>query len=313
MSSVVGRLAPSPTGYLHLGHARTFLLAYWSVRQQRGRLLLRLEDLDTERSTPHFIDQTLRDLEWLGLDWDEAPRLQSLNVARIREQAMLLLRQGHAFPCTCTKADVRAALSAPQIGQTELRYSGRCRGRYRSAEAAESATGKAAALRLLVAPGNVTVDDRFSGSLSLDVSKDCGDFLILRRDQVPSYQLAVVVDDAADGVTEVVRGADLLTSAARQQLLQARLGLQTPDWYHVPLVLDTQGRRLAKRTDALSLRALRAGGCDARRVIGWVARCSGWPDRFEATAQELIPSFDWNRVPRTEVRLPPGVEAAFRP
>lgn len=312
MSQVVGRLAPSPTGYLHLGHARTFLLAYWSVRQQKGRLLLRLEDLDAERCTPHFVDETLRDLEWLGLDWDESPRLQSLSVDRIREQAISLFRQGHAFPCTCTKADLRAALSAPQVGQAELRYSGRCRGRYRSIADAESAPGRGAALRLLVGPGSVTVDDRFSGCVSLDVSKDCGDFLILRRDQVPSYQLAVVVDDAADGVTEVVRGDDLLTSAARQQLLQARLSLQKPNWYHVPLVVDAQGRRLAKRTDALSLRTLRANGWDARRLIGWVARCSGWTDVFEAMAHELISSFAWNRVPRAEVRLPGDFEAAFR-
>lgn len=310
MSPVIGRLAPSPTGYLHLGHARTFLLAYWSVRRQQGRLLLRLEDLDGERSTPHFIEETLRDLEWLGIDWDEAPRLQSVGIDRIREQALSLYRQGHAFPCTCTKSDLRAALSAPQDGQVELRYSGRCRGRYPSMTAAEDAAGgRGAALRLLVAPGVVTVQDRFEGNVGFDVAEDCGDFLILRRDHVPSYQLAVVVDDAADGVTEVVRGADLLSSAARQQLLRARLGLPTPAWYHVPLVVDAEGRRLAKRTDALSLRTLRARGYDARQLVGWVARCSGWPDADWSTARELVSSFAWTRVPRSVVGLPHDIQA----
>lgn len=309
MTRVVGRLAPSPTGYLHLGHARTFLLAYWSVRQQGGKLVLRLEDLDAERSNQHFVDETLRDLEWLGLEWDGQPRLQSHGLARIAERGVWLCQQGFAFPCTCTKADIRAALSAPQQGQSELRYSGHCRGRYRTPAEAEHAQRKGATLRLLVEPGQVAVEDRFVGAICCDVSSECGDFVIVRRDHIPSYQLAVVVDDAEDEVTEVVRGEDLLSSAARQQLLQRRLGLTTPVWYHVPLVVDACGRRLAKRTDALGLRTLRERGCSAQSIVGWIARHSGWPEIDRASAAELVPSFAWDRVPRTKLWLPADVGA----
>src|SRR5512145_720150 len=299
----IGRLAPSPTGHMHLGHARTFLLAYWSIRQKGGRLLLRLEDLDQERSASKYIDATLRDFEWLGIEWDGEPQLQSERVHQIREQALALYRSGHAYPCTCTKADLRAALSAPQEGQSELRYSGRCRGRYATLESAASAPGKGAALRFAVPEGPVTVEDQFVGPSTFDAAAECGDFLVLRKDQVPSYQLAVVVDDAVSGVTEVVRGDDLLPSAARQQLLARALSQPSPEWYHVPLVVDDLGRRFAKRTDALSLRELRERGVDPRSIVGWAARHSGWPELERATPVELVGSFDWNRVPRSPLSV----------
>jgi glutamyl-tRNA synthetase len=298
---VVGRLAPSPTGLLHLGHARSFLLAYWSVRQRHGRLLLRLEDLDTERSTQRYVDATLRDLEWLGLDWDGPPRRQSLDLAPIREVARLLVERGCAYPCVCTRADLRAAVNAPQEGSSELRYSGRCRSGIAEPNTAEAAAGLGAALRYRVPDGPVAVNDSFVGQRVFDVAEECGDFLILRRDQVPSYQLAVVVDDAAAGVTEVVRGDDLLPSAARQQLLQRDLSYRTPQWLHVPLVVDRAGRRFAKRTDDLSLDSLRAKGVDPRAIVGWAARNSGWPEVERATAAELVATFDWGRVPHARV------------
>ncbi|HMA91588.1 MAG TPA: tRNA glutamyl-Q(34) synthetase GluQRS [Polyangiaceae bacterium] len=299
----IGRLAPSPTGHMHLGHARTFLLAYWSIRQKGGRLLLRLEDLDQERSASKYIDATLRDFEWLGIEWDGAPQLQSERVHQIRAQALALYRSGHAYPCTCTKADLRAALSAPQEGQSELRYSGRCRGRYAALESAESAPGKGVALRFAVPEGLVTVEDQFVGPATFDVAAECGDFLVLRKDQVPSYQLAVVADDAVSGVTEVVRGDDLLPSAARQQLLQRTLGWDTPRWFHVPLVVDELGRRLAKRADDLSLACLRERGIDPRAIVGWVARNSGWPKLQRARACELSAEFAWERVPHARVAV----------
>lgn len=304
-SKVVGRLAPSPTGLLHLGHARSFLLAYWSARQQQGRLLLRLEDLDAERSTEDYVDATLRSLEWLGLDWDGAPRRQSAGLESIRSVAQALLDQGRAYPCTCTRADLRAAVAAPQEGATELRYSGRCRGRYASIELAKAESGLDPALRYRVPEGPVAVDDACAGPSVFDVAADCGDFPILRRDKIPSYQLSVVVDDAIDGITEVVRGDDLLPSAARQQLLQRDLGYRTPQWRHVPLVVDEQGRRFAKRTDDLSLDKLRRLGIAPEAIVAWVARNSGWPELDRATAAELIKSFDWNRVPRTRVIVTP--------
>lgn len=307
MSLSIGRLAPSPTGHMHLGHARTFLLAYWSVRQKGGRLLLRLEDLDQERSASAYVDATLRDFEWLGLEWDDAPQLQSRRLDQIRDAAMTLYQAGHAYPCTCTKADLRAALSAPQEGQSELRYSGRCRGRYTTLEDAESSSGKRAALRFVAPQGPVIVEDGLVGRRSFDVEADCGDFLVLRRDRVPSYQLAVVVDDAASHITEVVRGDDLLPSAARQQLLQRTFGWETPQWFHVPLVVDALGRRLAKRADDLSLAYLRERRVDPRAVVGWVARNSGWSDVQFARPDELSAEFDWHRVPQSRVVVPHNI------
>ncbi len=305
-SKVVGRLAPSPTGLLHLGHARSFLLAYWSARQQQGSLLLRLEDLDRERSTEDYIDATLRSLEWLGLDWDGAPRRQSAGLECIRSIAQTLLDQGLAYPCTCTRADLRAAVAAPQQGATELRYSGHCRGRYASVEVARTESGLDPALRYRVPEGLVAVDDACAGPSAFDVAADCGDFLILRRDRIPSYQLSVVVDDAVDGITEVVRGDDLLPSAARQQLLQRDLCYRTPQWRHVPLVVDEHGRRFAKRADDLSLEKLRGLGIAPESIVGWVARHSGWPELDRATAAELVKSFDWSRVPHTRVVVTPA-------
>lgn len=312
-SRVVGRLAPSPTGLLHLGHARSFLLAYWSARRQKGRLVLRIEDLDDERSAEHFIDAAARDLKWLGIDWDGAPRRQSQGLARIRSAAQQLLDAGLAYPCTCTRSDLRAALSAPQEGTTELRYSGRCRRRHPNQAVAKTETGQDAALRFEVAAGWVEVQDDFFGQTRFEVSEECGDFVILRRNQLPSYQLAVVVDDAADGVTEVVRGEDLLASAARQQLLHRAIGSAIPRWIHVPLVVDADGRRLAKRTDALSLDTLRRRGVSPEAIVGWAARHSGWPELQTATPKALTASFDWRRVPREKVVLgPKQVEAWLR-
>lgn len=264
-------------------------------------MVLRLEDLDGERSAPHYVDATLRDLEWLGIDWDGPPRLQSAGVERIRAAALKLAELGLAYPCVCRRGDLRAAVEAPQEGTTELSYPGRCRDRFIDAASAKAETGIAPALRFRVAEGLVEFEDRFVGYRTYDVAKDCGDFVVLRRDGVPSYQLSVVIDDDHDGVTEVVRGDDLLPSTARQKLLQTAFGLPTPAWYHVPLVVDANGRRFAKRSDALSLERLRATGVDPRAIVGWAARESGFPEIEGATASELIHAFDWAGVPRTRV------------
>lgn len=298
----VGRLAPSPTGLLHLGHARSFLLAYWHVRSRGGRLLLRLEDLDGPRVQPAWIAATLHDLTWLGLDWDGEPELQSANVARIRAAAGELERRGLAYACICTRGELRA-VSAPHAGDAEPRYPGTCRHRFASRTAAEIATGRHAGLRLAVQPGVVTVEDGFAGTSHWDVHADVGDFLIMRKDDLPAYQLAVVVDDAAQGVTEVLRGDDLLPSAARQWHLQRALGLPTPRWLHVPLVCDASGRRLAKRSDDLSLSELRARGVDARAIVGWVAASAAMSVPERVTAREALPHFDLARVPRSPVVL----------
>ncbi len=295
----VGRLAPSPTGYLHVGHARSFLFAWWHARSRGGRVVLRIEDLDRERVKPGASDRVLADLEWLGLDWDGPVLFQSQAQAALRAAARDLLARGLAFACTCTRREV--ALSAPHATDGEVRYPGTCRGRFpASAETAER-IGRDAALRLCVEPGTIALEDGFAGAFSSDPGREVGDFLVVRRDGAVAYQLAVVVHDALQGVTEVLRGWDLLPSTARQWLLQERLGLAHPRWFHVPLVVGDDGRRLAKRHGDTSLHELRARGVDPRAVVAWVARSAGIELDGRVTARELAPHFDLARVPRTEV------------
>lgn len=301
----VGRLAPSPTGLLHLGHARTFLLAWWHVRSRGGKLWLRLEDLDGPRVKPEMVDAAQRDLEWLGLDWDGLPIIQSRGMDRFQEAVSDLLSRGLAYPCVCTRGDLRAAQSAPQQGDVEIRYPGTCRGRFNTMIAAERATGRQAGIRFRVPEGSIHIDDGVAGARDFDVAGEVGDFLIARRAGNPAYQLAVVVDDAAQGVTEVLRGDDLLSSAARQGHLFAALGLEKPKWFHVPLVLDAAGRRLAKRADDLSLAALREGQVDPRAIVQWVAQSAGLALPTRLTPQEALPHFDLRLLPRDPIRLMP--------
>ncbi len=303
MTPLVGRLAPSPTGLLHLGHARTFLLAYWHVRARAGRLVLRMEDLDGPRAEPRFADAALVDLQWLGLDWDGPSFLQSTGLPRLNAAVSELIAAGKAYPCVCSRGDIRGAQSAPQAGTLEPRYPGTCRGRFASLAEAERVSGRSAGARLVVPEGRTTIVDGVSGQSSWDVAGSVGDFLIAKRDKAPAYQLAVVVDDAAQGVTEVLRGADLLPSAARQWHVQQALGLPHPAWFHVPLVSDESGRRLAKREADLSLAELRSGGTDPRAVVAWAARSAGLAVPERITAREVTPCFDLVRLPREPVQL----------
>lgn len=300
----VGRLAPSPTGLLHLGHARTFLVAYWTARAKGGRLLLRMEDLDGPRASPKFAEAALRDLEWLGLDWDGTPSVQSEHSERFERAVKTLLTEGKAYPCVCSRGDLATAANAPHAGSSEPRYTGTCRGRFASLAEAEMASGKAAGVRLVVPPGAVEIHDELSGQHAFDVAAEVGDFLVARRGGGASYQLAVAVDDAAEGVTQVVRGDDLLPSAARQWHVQRALGLPHPSWVHVPLVVDQGGARLAKRTDALSLEALRARGADPRTIVAWVARSTGIRMQGRVTASEIASVFQLEAVPRGPVIAP---------
>jgi len=308
----VGRLAPSPTGLLHLGHARTFLVAWWRARSAGGRLLMRLEDLDGPRAKPELADAALADLRWLGLDWDGPEYVQSSGTAEIAAAAERLEASGAAYACVCSRGDVRSAQSAPQQGDTEPRYPGTCRGKFVSLAAAEAATGKAAGLRLRVPLGPITVRDELLGEQQYDVQEEVGDFLIAKRDRAPAYQLAVVVDDARQGVTEIVRGADLLPSAARQQLLQQALGLPAVRYLHVPLVVDEAGRRLAKRHDDLSLKELREGGTDPRAIVAWAARSCGIRCAPRVTARVALIDFSLARLPRSSVVLDAETVAELR-
>lgn len=288
------------------------MIAWWHARSRGARIVLRFEDLDVDRSRAEHVETALRDLEWLGLDWDGAPRLQSEGLPHLLAVAERLHREGKAYPCVCTRGDIRDAQSAPQEGVTELRYPGTCRGRYASVKSASEVSGRAAGLRFAVPPGERVVLDRLRGRHVFAVQDEAGDFSITRRDGQPAYQLAVVVDDASDGVTEIVRGEDLLPSAARQALLLEALGERVPDYYHLPLVRDANGRRLAKREDDLSLFELRNTGCDARAIVGWVARGAGMEAPERATARELVPSFSMDRLPLDSVYVTQELLATLR-
>jgi glutamyl/glutaminyl-tRNA synthetase len=265
----VGRLAPSPTGLLHLGHARTFWIAAQRARAAAGVLWLRDEDLDPQRSRADFSRAMREDLRWLGIAWDAEMR-QSERLIAYREGMQQLVRRGFVYPCTCSRKDLQQAVQAPHEDDDEPIYNGRCRPDRENPASLQFLPE--ISYRFRVPDGEVvSFNDGSAGSQSFiagcEARVDFGDFVVWRRDGLPSYQLACVVDDAAMGITEVVRGRDLLRSTARQMLLQRALGLATPEYFHCELMRDEAGLRLAKRHDALSLRALREAGHAPDEVI----------------------------------------------
>lgn len=299
----VGRLAPSPTGLLHLGHARTFLLAWWHIRARGGKVLLRMEDLDVQRAGSHFADAALRDLEWLGLDWDGPVRFQSQNQSLYAERAAELVAQGLAYPCTCTRGDLRL-LEPPEEGQ-EQRYPGTCRHRYRDVADAKR-QGKGTGLRFKVDAGLVAFRDGIFGPQTQDVAATVGDFLIRRRDGTTAYQLSVVADDIDQGVTEVFRGADLLPSTARQSLLLDAFGAASPRWFHASLVTDSTGKKLAKRFDALGLGTLRDAGVQPEQIVTWVLRSTGCQVEELVNASEGTTLIDFQHLSTAPVLFDPS-------
>ncbi|MDR3457615.1 MAG: tRNA glutamyl-Q(34) synthetase GluQRS [Verrucomicrobiae bacterium] len=271
-----GRLAPSPTGYLHLGHARTFWVAQQRAEQNGGELILRNDDLDSTRYQMEFVDAMLEDLRWFGFEWSEGPDIggpfapynQSERMS-FYQAALEKLRVGNfIYPCTCSRKDIQQAVTAPHAADDELIYPGTCRAKgdeWRVAggkpEDATPPGTRHAALRFRVPDGEtVSFHDQNLGLQTFVAGKDFGDFVVWRGDGVPAYQLSCAVDDAAMRISEVVRGADLLVSTARQILIYRALGLAPPQFFHCELMLDDQGQRLAKRHDALSLRTLRGQG-----------------------------------------------------
>jgi glutamyl-tRNA synthetase len=270
-----GRLAPSPTGYLHLGHARTFWMAQQHAQARGSVLVLRNEDLDATRFKLEFVGAMLEDLKWFGFEWQEGPDCGGpfgpYNQSERREFYLAAMRKlqagGFIYPCTCSRSDVRRALSAPHPGEDEPVYPGTCRAKSEAGSGEglfhlESTSGSPKRnWRFRVPDGEVIAfEDGHCGPQQFTAGKDFGDFVVWRHDGVPAYQLSVVVDDAAMRITEVVRGADLLPSTARQLLLFRALEEPAPQFYHCPLMTDNQGVRLAKRHDALSLRRLREEG-----------------------------------------------------
>jgi len=259
-----GRLAPSPTGYLHLGHARTFWIAQERARKNDGVLILRNEDLDSTRFKMEFVGAMLEDLRWFGFDWSEgpdcggpfAPYHQSERMNFYRAALEQLRLRNFIYPCTCSRKDIQAAATAPHAGDDEVIYPGTCRDNSKL-----KIKNSKFAWRFRVPDGEtVSFVDGNCGEQKFVAGKHFGDFVVWRGDDVPAYQLACVADDAAMKITEVVRGADLLVSTARQILLYRALGLPPPDFFHCALMTDEKGVRLAKRHDGLSLRKLRELG-----------------------------------------------------
>jgi glutamyl-tRNA synthetase len=260
-----GRLAPSPTGYLHAGHALTFWHAQERCRERGGTLLLRIEDLDCDRCRPEFREAIFEDLGWFGLRWHEEPVRQSERRDLYLAAWKALRDRGLIYRCDCSRRDVLHAAGAPHAEDEEPLYPGTCRPASLPIPVATDPAGATWRFRV-PADEELQFDDCSAGPQRARAGVDFGDFVIWRKDNVPAYQLAVVVDDAAMGITEVVRGADLLRSTFRQLLLYRALELAAPEFCHVPLVTDSSGKRLAKRDDALSLRRLRAGGMTSDEI-----------------------------------------------
>ena len=313
--AVTGRFAPSPSGRIHLGNILCCLLAWLSARQKGGRVILRIEDLDTARCPRRYGEQMCRDIQWLGLDWDEGPVIggpsgpyeQSRRTALYQAALERLEAQGLVYPCFCTRAELHAA-SAPHREDGQVVYPGTCRG-LTAEQAAERArrTGRAPALRLRVPEEEITFIDGHMGEYGEWLPEDCGDFLLRRSDGMFAYQLAVVVDDAAMGVTEVVRGADLLASTPRQLLLYRLLGLEAPAFYHFPLLLGSDGQRLSKRNADAGLDAL-GERYTASEILGKLAYLAGFnPSAEPRSGESLLADFAWEKVPRADIRIPGGL------
>lgn len=302
---VVGRLAPSPTGAQHVGNARTYLLAWLSIRSRGGRLILRIEDIDSPRVKAGAAQQAIDDLRWLGLDWDEgpdvggshAPYVQTERIESYREALLRLQRTERVYPCTCTRSDIEAAASAPHIEHEGAIYPGTCENR--SALDAVTLGDRPFAWRFRTTDRDVEFDDRMVGPQRTNVRCDLGDFVVGKMDGSVAYQLAVVCDDHAMGVTEVLRGDDLLPSTFRQLELYSTFGWTPPAFAHVPLVVGPDGRRLAKRHGDTRLATLRQQGVSAEQLIGLLAwSCGLRPTREPVTARELLVDFDLCRVSR---------------
>jgi glutamyl-tRNA synthetase len=309
------RLAPSPTGALHLGNARTFLVNFLLARQLNIPIHCRIEDIDGPRVKPDADRQALNDLAFLGIGFDSGPVYQSHNLARYQRAARQLLDAGLAYPCVCSRSEVEVAAAAPHASDGATVYPGTCRGRHGSIEEAETSSGRKACLRFRLPSKLFRFRDLFAEAVEFDTDA-LGDFPILKADGTPSYQLAAAVDDAESGVTLVVRGDDLLDSVPRQVLLLRALGLRDDiEYCHLPLVIGGDGRRLAKRHGDTRIDAYRAAGASAGRILRLLARWCGIVLPVDApirTAADLLPHFELARLPRSPIIFTPDDDLFLR-
>lgn len=314
MARPVGRFAPTPSGYLHLGNLFCSLIAWLAAKSRGGEMILRNEDLDVERSRKEYALQAQRDLDALGLFWDQggdkggphSPYDQSQRFPFYRSQLEKLEAQGRVYPCFCSRAQLHAA-SAPHASDGELLYNGACRD-LTPEQVAEKSRARSPALRLRVPEETIAFTDLHYGPQAQHLPTGCGDFILRRSDGVYAYQLAVVADDGAMGVIQVVRGRDLLSSTPRQILLYRLLGYPVPEFGHTPLLLAGDGRRLSKRDGDQSLSGILSRGYSPRDVVGGLAYLGGLlPEPAPAWPEELLPLFSWEKLPREDIPLPEGM------
>ena len=296
MVTPVGRFAPTPSGRMHLGNVFAALIAWLSVRSRNGQMVLRMEDLDTQRTSTEFADVLRQDLAWLGLDydWEQPPQSQRSPVYdRYFEQ---LREEGLLYPCYCTRSQLHG-VNAPHLSDGTYVYPGTCR------NLKNPPGGRVPSWRVMVPDKVWTVEDRVQGHYELNLATECGDMVVRRADGVYVYQLAVTVDDGEAGVTEVVRGMDLLSSAPRQMYLQEKFGFPHPEYGHVPMLLAPDGRRLSKRDRDLDLGELRKH-IRPEKLIGTLAFSAGLLDRLEdISARELVAEFSWDRLSGDNIYL----------
>lgn len=301
-STVVGRLAPSPTGAQHLGNARTFLIGWLSVRARCGRLHLRIEDIDSPRIKAGAADQIIQDLAWLGLDWDESPVWQTQRLEVYRAALERLKAQELVYPCTCSRQDIELAASAPHFEHEGPRYPGTCSLR-RVADGGKLNTPFA--WRFRASDDFQEYEDGFQGRIEVPFELG-GDFVVWKSTDTPAYQLAVVVDDVAQSVTEVLRGDDLISSTPRQLQLYDALGWAPPRFVHVPLVVGPDGRRLAKRHGDTRLSTFRARGIDPYVLIGLLAHSCGWLQKVKPVMpRDLIGRYTLDSIPMEPLVVTP--------
>jgi len=299
MSQVVGRFAPTPSGRMHLGNVFAALIAWLSVRSQDGSMVLRMEDLDTQRTSADFADTLREDLRWLSLDWDKETAPQSQRGEIYQTYFDRLAELGLLYPCYCTRSQLHS-VNAPHLSDGTYVYTGTCRD---LTDEARAAFDRKPAWRIRVPDRLWTVEDLAQGTYRENLATDCGDFVVRRADGVYVYQLAVTVDDGEAGVTEVVRGQDLLSSAPRQMYLQSLFGFDHPRYGHVPMLLASDGRRLSKRDRDLDLGVLQAQ-LSPEQLLGVLAYSAGLIDQKTAvSARELIPEFSWEKLKKDAIYL----------
>ena len=302
-----GRFAPSPTGRMHLGNVYSALLSWLSVRSQGGAWVLRIEDLDPQRSRREFARQLEDDLQWLGLDWDEY-FVQSERSEIYTHYLNILGQKGLTYPCYCTRADIMAT-QAPHESDGRIVYAGTCRPKHLEEawlNVDVHPSGRKPATRIIVPDEDISFVDAHYGAQSVNLARHCGDFVLRRADGAWAYQLAVVVDDALMGITEVVRGRDLLLSAPQQIYLYRLFGFEVPTFCHLPLLCNLAGQRLCKRDKSLDLGEIRKAGHSPESVIGKLAFYAGIIDHAESvSAQELVSEFSWEKVPLEDILVGP--------